>query len=101
MFLSQGGWIQAEITVHLYTVIQCLSHTCNIRTLLIALLALPMFLLYKVRPPCRWYVLSNLATGCTSLGVPDMLLEDYLYSYQTKLEILSQRELPGLKNNFR
>ena len=35
-----------------------------------------------------------------TLGVPDML-EDHLCLHQTKLEILSQKELTVLQNNYR
>ena len=39
-------------------------HTSNLRTFLIALLDLPIFLLYEVRPQCR-YILPKLPTGYT------------------------------------
>ena len=38
VFLSLG-WVQAELAVHLCTIIQCLFHTCNFKTFLIAFLA--------------------------------------------------------------
>ena len=38
--------------MHLYAIIQCLSQTGSFTTCLIALLALSIFLLYKVRPLC-------------------------------------------------
>ena len=44
-------------------------------------------------------VLSNLATKET-LGLPEML-GDCLLSQQTKLEVLSQKELTLLQNNYR
>ena len=51
LFLSLG-WVQAELAVYICTIMQCLFHTCNFRTFLIALLTLN-FLLYEVRPQCR------------------------------------------------
>ena len=56
-----------------HTIIQFKSYTCNCyRAFLITLLVLPIFI-----PQFR-YILSNLHSRYTLLGVPDML-EDYLF----------------------
>ena len=60
-------------------------------------LILQCFLLYEVIPQCG-YVLSNLAKGCTRSSD---ILEDHIRSDQTKLEVLSQKGLTVLQNDFR
>ena len=79
-----------------YSITQCLSHTCNFRTFLIALISLPMF-----------YMKLDLSAGMSfqiqlkdTLGLPGML-DNYPRSYQTKLEVLSQKEFAVIQKNIR
>ena len=75
-----------------HAIIQFKLHTYNYyRAFLIAILVLPFFM------PQSRYILSNLHPRFT-LAVLDML-EDYLCWHQTKLDVLSQRELIMLQNN--